>query len=240
MAIPTHEAYPQQRSDGIKPGDQLTPVGRPLPAGIGEARKHLLSVFGDNVGRREASKRGTRLAIRVAAFELFQRDGIDHVTVEQIASKADISPRTFFNYFATKEECVVFPYQLMAPSLRLYLIAQPPELRPMEAMEEALATLVSDVLSKNEVAAAIKSAVNLHRSAPSLSMADASQKVHWEQVAHVELVNRGCDPFVAQVCAVAAIGIGRACLIAWASGSGDRTIDTWVREGFRGLQSSFS
>ncbi len=200
MASPTIEAQPVPPTEAVTTHDESVPRERALPPGIGEARKLLLSIFGDSGGRREASKRGTRLAIRLAAFELFQRDGIDHVTVEQIAGKADISPRTFFNYFATKEECVVFPYQTMAPAFRMYLSIQPPELRPMDAMEEALATLLSDILSRAEVAAAIRSAVNLHRTAPALSVADASHKLHWEHEAYSELVKRGSDPFLAQVC----------------------------------------
>jgi AcrR family transcriptional regulator len=240
MASPTIEAQSFQTADAMTSNDESTSRERPLPPGIGEARKLLLSLFGDSGGRREASKRGTRLAIRLAALELFQRDGIDHVTVEQIAGKADISPRTFFNYFATKEECVVFPYQMLAPAFRLYFAVQPLELRPMDAMEEALATLLSDILTKGEVATAIKAAVNLHRTAPSLSVADASHKLHWEHEAHNELVKRGSDPFLAEVCAVAAIGIGRTALIAWARSEDDTAVGSLVREGFRGLRSAFA
>jgi AcrR family transcriptional regulator len=198
-----------------------------------------MTIFSENPGRREASKRSTRLAIRLAAFDLFQREGIDHVTVEQIAVKADISPRTFFNYFATKEECVVFPYQLMAPALRLYLGAQPSDMRLMDAVEDALATMLSDMFSQVGVAAAIQSAVNLHQAVPALAMADASHKVYWEREVHTELVNRGSDQFFAQICAVSAIGICRASLMTWACSEGDTSIGTMVREGFQGLRSAF-
>jgi AcrR family transcriptional regulator len=61
----------------------------------------------ETVGRRERKKTATRAAIRDAAMRLALRDGIENVTLEQIATEADIALRTFFNYFPGKEEAVV-------------------------------------------------------------------------------------------------------------------------------------
>ena len=240
MANTTIEADSVPTAERVQPGGASRNSGaRSIPPGITEARKQLLTLFSDTTGRREASKRSTRLAIRLAAFDLFQRQGIDHVTVEQIATKAEISPRTFFNYFATKEECVLFPYQLVTPSLRLYLVAQPIDLLPMGTLEEALALFMSDMFSRVEVAQAVRTGITLHRTAPSLDKADASQKHHWEREAQAELVKRGCDHFRAEVCAVAAIGICRTAMVQWARSEPQTTIDLVVRRGFRDLQSGF-
>ena len=46
----------------------------------------------------------TRHALTTAALELFRTKGYDATTVDQIADAADVSPRTFFHHFATKEE----------------------------------------------------------------------------------------------------------------------------------------
>jgi AcrR family transcriptional regulator len=57
-------------------------------------------------GLRERKKRATREAIASAAMELFEERGFDSVTVADVAAAADVSEKTVFNYFATKEELV--------------------------------------------------------------------------------------------------------------------------------------
>ena len=53
---------------------------------------------------RERKRARTRQALIDAAVELFERHGYDKTTIADIAAAADISPRTFFGYFASKED----------------------------------------------------------------------------------------------------------------------------------------
>jgi AcrR family transcriptional regulator len=53
---------------------------------------------------RDRRKRRTAEAIVAGALELFEARGFERTTVDQIAAAADISRRTFFRYFADKEE----------------------------------------------------------------------------------------------------------------------------------------
>ncbi|WP_329409506.1 TetR/AcrR family transcriptional regulator [Nocardia vinacea] len=59
------------------------------------------------MGLRERKKRHTRAAISDAAIRLFLADGFDAVSVVDIAATAEVSKRTLFKYFPSKEDLVV-------------------------------------------------------------------------------------------------------------------------------------
>ncbi|WP_045745831.1 TetR/AcrR family transcriptional regulator [Actinoplanes rectilineatus] len=58
-------------------------------------------------GVRETKRRQTRLALIGAALRLADTHGADRVTVDAISADAGVSPRTFFNYFATRDDALV-------------------------------------------------------------------------------------------------------------------------------------
>lgn len=74
-------------------------------------------------GLRERKKLKTRNAIQREAMRLFQEQGYEETTIEQIAEAVEISPSTFFNYFPTKEDVVFYdPYDPLFISM---LMARP-------------------------------------------------------------------------------------------------------------------
>jgi AcrR family transcriptional regulator len=79
------------------------------------------------LGLRERKKLKTREAIQREAMRLFQKYGYEETTIEQIAAGAEISPSTFFNYFPTKEDVVLYDaYDPMLASLMLERPADEP------------------------------------------------------------------------------------------------------------------
>jgi len=59
------------------------------------------------LGLRERKRIATRRAIQIAAVELASERGFDRVTIDEISHVANVSPRTFFNYFPSKESAII-------------------------------------------------------------------------------------------------------------------------------------
>lgn len=93
------------------------------------------------VGLRERKKQQTREALHRAAIQLFAERGPESVTVNDICAAADVSPRTFFNYFDSKDDAVLdWTEQQAGGSLTERIIARPPEEDPLEAVRQAINT----------------------------------------------------------------------------------------------------
>jgi AcrR family transcriptional regulator len=59
------------------------------------------------LGLRDRKRVETRRRLECAAVELVGANGLEHATVDAISERADVSPRTFFNYFESKEDAIV-------------------------------------------------------------------------------------------------------------------------------------
>lgn len=93
-------------------------------------------------GRRERKKQRTREALVDAAFQLFQEKGFEATTVEEIADAVDVSSRTFFRYFASKED-VVLTFQEEQFSKMLDALAARPAPEPvMTSLRNAAVTVL--------------------------------------------------------------------------------------------------
>ena len=77
-------------------------------------------------GLRERKKRATRDAIATAARRLFAKRGFDAVTVAEIAAAADVSEKTVFNHFATKEDLVFAGGDTRLAQLQAAIAERPP------------------------------------------------------------------------------------------------------------------
>ncbi|RBQ15565.1 TetR family transcriptional regulator [Spongiactinospora rosea] len=91
-------------------------------------------------GRRERRRIARRVAIRGVAVRLaLERGGPDAVTVEEISKAADISPRTFFNHFPTKDAAFsIEPHQWTTEEIVAELRARPEGEPAAVAMREVI------------------------------------------------------------------------------------------------------
>jgi AcrR family transcriptional regulator len=66
-----------------------------------------MQTFDAPIGLRERKREETRARLEEAAVEIALADGIEHATVDAISAAANVSPRTFFNYFDSKEDAIL-------------------------------------------------------------------------------------------------------------------------------------
>lgn len=88
------------------------------------------------IGLRDRKRLRTRQAIRTAGLDLFEEQGFERTTVEQICRRADVAHRTFFRYYACKE-AILFGLDFGAVILEAFAAA-PPSLGLWAAFQHAV------------------------------------------------------------------------------------------------------
>ncbi|MFG6194634.1 TetR family transcriptional regulator [Nonomuraea sp. JJY05] len=97
------------------------------------------------MGLRERKKEKTRLAILDAALDLFLEQGYESTTVEQIAGAVEISPRTFFRYFTSKDHLVLWHHDHGEEIMLETLASRPEDESPFTALMHAMRAVVGDL-----------------------------------------------------------------------------------------------
>ena len=164
-------------------------------------------------GRRARRKREIRVAVREAALRLALRDGVEHVTVEQIAGEADIAVRTFFNHFASREEAMVAVVAAWAEAFVDEVRARPAGESVFSAIREAvLVVMDSGVASHREHVAALR----VVRGAPSLLAPQLAVLAAQEKALAAAVAERAAGSNTdAGLCAVVALAALRLALDRW-------------------------
>ncbi|NNU46860.1 TetR family transcriptional regulator [Rhizobium sp. WYCCWR 11279] len=141
-------------------------------------------------GRRERKRRQTRERIEQAAMTLFLQRGFDATTIEDITEAADVSKRSFFDYFPSKEE-VVFAWQdAFADRLMAAIAARPADESSVTAVEAAITATV--IAAVDEPGLALGDLI--HRT-PALKARDQLKYAKLEQkLAEALLLRKGGDP----------------------------------------------
>lgn len=92
----------------------------------------------------------TRQQIVDAALALFLEQGFEATTVDEIAERADVSPRTFFRYFPTKEALLFHDLDDRLADVQQRIEARPPDEGPAEALVTVLCEMVEAIESTPE------------------------------------------------------------------------------------------
>ena len=148
-------------------------------------------------GLRELKKQRTRDLLLRSALELFTERGYEETTVDDIAEAADVSQRTFFRYFASKEDAAFFVARLAESHFVRAVLARPPEEAPLDALRRALAESWSTIGEAVEQLVPLELHMRFYRvieSTPALLAAHLRRATELEEeIARVVAVREGLD-----------------------------------------------
>jgi AcrR family transcriptional regulator len=101
-------------------------------------------------GLRARKKAATRETLRRVALRLAVANGLDVLTVEAIAEAADVSPRTFFNYFASKEDALLPADIEKREAIREALVTYPADQPPLAALRSVLMEIAEAMAAQRD------------------------------------------------------------------------------------------
>lgn len=144
-------------------------------------------------GLREQKKSETKLALSRAALELaLERGDLAGVTIDDIAAAARVTPRTFRNYFTSKEDAVLFSLRGIEDNAVGLLRQRPTEEHVVDSLEAVMLDLATSEAFGTAVAVTRLAAQN-----PGLAAHDAARSDDVGTVVLTEVSRRtGLDPDV--------------------------------------------
>lgn len=203
------------------------PTHRPSPQPVEAPRVSLVAL-------RERKKDQTREALARAAFELFRTKGYEGTTVAEIARAANVSRRTFFRYYATKDALLFVEDSENLERFRELLGAPAPESKPLDRVRRACLALADDHMSEREQ---ILARAQIIASSPVLNKQERQQDMLWEQAIAESLLsgNAHATPVAerrARVLGAAIFGAMRSTIAVWRELDGRADLPRLMDEAF--------
>jgi AcrR family transcriptional regulator len=173
-------------------------------------------------GRRDRKKQHTRDELVEAAVTLFAARGFDETTTEHIADAADVSQRTFFRHFPSKEAVLYGDAEAVEIAFRDAILARDANESPVEAVAHALRTLTESYMGQGKRTFLQAKLAAQYPSVSAYSRAVVQRGL--ERVITAALAERmGVDPLVdprPEVIAGAAMSALRVALRQWVASQG--------------------
>lgn len=201
------------------------------------------SVAEPQVSLRERKKLATRRLLRRAALDLVAERGLANVTVEDIAEAADVSPRTFFNYFPSKEAALFGGDPERAAELRARIATEAPGQPAIAALRAVMAqdaeTIAAELRSLGGNPAEWLHRMKVARADPHVRAAHAGQMAMIERAIAEGLAARlgtdqETDPYPG-VLAGAVVGVVRASMAFWAVAGGEVPLGLLIDQALQAL-----
>jgi AcrR family transcriptional regulator len=171
---------------------------------------------------RERKKAKTRKVLADTATELFAEQGFDHTTVEEIAEACEVSPRTFFRYFSSKEDVLFAVGDERLRQLLDAIATRPTDEAPLRSMREAALSLVPEYTSDR---AQLITRKRIIAETQSLRSRGLERQLDWEDAVTDALGERITDagPATIELRLVASVTTAtlRAALHTWLEAGGD-------------------
>jgi AcrR family transcriptional regulator len=185
---------------------------------------------------RERKKQATRQAIHEAAFDLVDEFGLSGTTIEAISERAGVAPRTFWSYFASKEDAVIARDPEWAEQMRVALLDRPADEDAATALRIVLEGHVGPRLVHSERSVRRQQLV---RREPHLMAAVAASFDEVERALTEAVAQRlGTDPLDDMRPALLVMAASGACRVAhqrWADQQGRIPFDQIVAAAFEQL-----
>lgn len=140
------------------------------------------------LGLRDRKKEKTRDALVESALRQFAERGFERVTVDDIASDCELSPRTFFRYFASKEDVLFAGSDDHVSHVIARLAAQPSDVPVLVALRVAVREIADRYQGE---ARAVQQRHKIFAATPSLRGRVAERHHRWESAAIAELRRSG-------------------------------------------------
>lgn len=102
-------------------------------------------------GLRERTRRAVRAEIAEVAIDLFTRQGFENTTVDEIASAAGMTKRSFFRYFPTKDDVVFDGVDLTGADVVADIAARPAGEDPWESLHHVLRARLGEIHASEQV-----------------------------------------------------------------------------------------
>lgn len=174
---------------------------------------------------RQRKKRATRSALVAAANQLFHEKGFEATTVDELCEVVEVSRRTFFRYFPSKEE-VVFPHRAERLQRFLAFLEDAPEHEsPFDTLRQVAKVFAVEYMENRAHAIAQQ---QLIQSSPSLQALESAIDREWEVAMARVFVQRSGSGAAAElrawVLAGATVGVIRATMRHWFDANGEEDL----------------